>query len=179
MPTKSPGCHLSFYPSQHISISSPNNLKLFLFNRSAIERYQIKIEKEGKRNRPAAWLTQKREWKRKKKKKCLGGEREGTVAPKLSRNIPGAPGSGVSVAEGVRRRMRRSRGSLSPRQSWPGLSSLGNQLDFPCTSHPARPGERSHQPFPNGCSLGCLTGCHESKTYGGCNPGSRDSSRSG
>ena len=33
--------------------------------------------------------------------------------------------------------------------------------------------------FPNGCSLGCLTGCHESKTYGWLQPGSRDSSRSG
>lgn len=42
--------------------------------------------------------------------------------------------------------MRRSRGSLSPRQGWPGLSSLGNQLDFPCTSHPARPGYRSAEP---------------------------------
>ena len=80
---------------------------------------------------------------------------EETVAPKLSRNIPGAPGS-VSVAEGVRRRMRRSRGSLSPRQGWPGLSSLGNQLDFSCTSHPARPaatGATASPSFPNGCSL--------------------------
>lgn len=97
-------------------------------------------------------------------------EEEKTVAPKLSRNIPGAPGS-VSEPEGVRWRMRYSHGSLSPRQSWPGLGSLGNQLDFPCTSHPAsQPAEQSTA-LPNGCSLGCLTGCHESKTYGGCNRG--------
>lgn len=184
--SKSSRCHrLTFIIHTHVStkkfISLSQPLKLYpFFNRSSTsmvisnkkKNYKIDIssaifaiddwkeKKEGKeivrasthRVNPEKDIIEEEE---KEEGKKVSG-REESVAPKLSRNIPGAPGS-VSVAEGVRRRMRRSRGSLSPRQGWPGLSSLGNQLDFPCTSHPARPGYRSHQPFPNGCSLSRLS----------------------